>query len=166
MAARRLRSLGLSTARFVASLSYLHRSCQGRRFALFCLQPEHRQQRIGFAEPGAFAATLVRWHRRSLVDYFLGPLARFLVAALRVEEERVIVVGLGTRGDFCGLPKKRIRLFWPSGLGIGMGQQSDAAIEVIIRISLHGSFKIGHGRGKVAQSNLRDTSPIKWVDRI
>jgi hypothetical protein len=59
------------------------------------LHTKTKQQSMGFAEPGALAAAEIAGHGASLVEYFLRPLAGFGNASLRLQEERIVVVGLG-----------------------------------------------------------------------
>src|ERR1700721_850319 len=54
---------------------------------------ETSQQEMGFAEPGALTAAEIAGHGASLVENFLRPLAGFGGASLRLQEERVVVVG-------------------------------------------------------------------------
>src|ERR1700674_904229 len=63
------------------------------------LQARPRQQRIRFAEPHPLAPALVARHRAALIQNFLRPLPRFFHAALRLQEQRVVVVSLRTGGN-------------------------------------------------------------------
>jgi len=98
------------------------------------LQSRPRQQRVRFAKPHPLPPTLVARHRATLIQNFLRPLPRFFHAPLRVQEKRVVVVSLRTRGNLRGLLKEDLGFFCLPSLRVGMSQQSFSALEVVVRI--------------------------------
>src|SRR6202140_4926874 len=57
------------------------------------------QQAAGLAEPRAFAAAKIDRHGRLLVENLTRPFASFGGAPLRLQEQRVVVIGFGDGGN-------------------------------------------------------------------
>src|SRR5580700_4760137 len=130
------------------------------------LQPRPGQQRVGFAEPGALAAALVGGHGRPFIDNLLRPAARFLVASLRMQKQRVVVIGLRARRNFRSLLKQRLSLFALSGLRVSMSQQACGTMEIIVRIGGDYALQIGRSRREISHLNLGDAAPVERIDRV
>src|SRR5580700_7062413 len=122
-----------------------------------------KQQRMGFAEPGALAAAEIAGHGESLVEDFLRPLAGFGVAALRLQEKRVVVVGLGDGGDLRSLLKKCGGFFRLSGVRIGVSQQAFGAMEIVVGLGSYDALKVGYGDREISQLDFSDGAAIEGI---
>src|SRR5580692_10784355 len=71
---------------------------------------------------------LISRHRGPFVEDFLGPLPPFFGTALRHQESRVVVVGLGAGRGLRGLLKQSLGLFRLSGLRVGVGGTTAVAL--------------------------------------
>src|SRR5580700_10794540 len=130
------------------------------------LQSRPGQQRVGFAEPGALAAALVGGHGRPFIDNLLRPAARLLVASLRMQKERVVVIGLGAGRNLRSLLKQRLSLFALSGLRVSVSQQACGAMEIIVRIGGNYALQIRHSRGEISHPDFGNTAAVERIDRV
>jgi hypothetical protein len=122
-----------------------------------------KQQSMGFAEPRALAAAEISGHGESLVEDFLRPLAGFGVASLRLQEKRVVVVGLGDGGDLRGLLKKCGGFFRLSGVSVGVSQQAFGAVEIVVGLGGYDALKVGYGGREISQLDFRDGAAIEGI---
>src|SRR5690242_10860417 len=68
------------------------------------------QHGVGSAKPGSFAATQVSRHRGLFREYLLGPFPSFFCSALRLQEDRVMVIGFGDGRNTSSFAKHRFGL--------------------------------------------------------
>src|ERR1700683_3414688 len=107
----------------------------------------------------------VRCHKED-VENFLTPSGSLAGAALRRQEECVVVVSLGTRGSLRGLLKQNLGFFLLSGLRVGMSQQPFGTLKVVIRISRNRALEIGNRRREIPQFDLSDAAAVEGIDGI
>jgi hypothetical protein len=117
----------------------------------------------GLPKPRSFPAAKISGHGGFLVKYLSRPLAGFGTAALRLQEEGVVVIGLRASGDVGGVAKKLIGLISPSGFRIGMGEEAFGAVEVITRIRSDHTLQVGDGRAKVSEFDFGNAPAIEGV---
>src|SRR5579863_1543623 len=125
-----------------------------------------RQQSARLAKPGPFPTPQISRHSRLLGEDFLRPIARFGDASLRLQEQRVVVIGFRDGRNPRRLAKHRIRFLDLSGLRVGPGQQPLGTMKVVIRIGSDGALQVGYSRRKVPEFNLSDSPAVKRVDMV
>jgi hypothetical protein len=118
---------------------------------------------MGFAEPGSLAAAEIAGHGEPLVEDFLRPFAGFGDASLRLQEERVVVVGLGDGGDLRGLLKKCGGFFRLSGVGVGVSKQAFGAVKIVVGLGGHDALEIRDGGREISQLDFRDSTAIEGI---
>ena len=122
------------------------------------------EELTGLAEPGAFAAAEVDGHGGGFFEDFAGPLTGFGVASFRGEKGGEVEVSFGHGGGLGRLAEEGFGFFFLVGEGVGLGEQSLGAMEVVSGVLGDDAFEVGDGRCGVAHEDGTGSALVEGVD--